>query len=182
MVVLLFEAADLIGCNAPSLMGAVRPPVDSERNGAHVASVVPFRCACLPSVCAEELLWKEGSSECKTQGGTCTSPPPPLVQPLLLGRCRIHAPPLPPLTAFVSGVRACHASHQGKGEGTAFTITSLLSLSSFGCCGRCKLPRLHVEFAPLSSIYLHLCTQRHKRTFLHTCTVPNFAARMPYLP
>lgn len=112
---------------------------------------------------------------------SCTAIVAAWLKPLLFGRCRIHAPPRT-FNIICKRSLACRVSHQGKGEGTAFTITFLLSLflSSFGRCGRCRLPRLRIEFAPppffFSPIYIHLCTQQHAYTFLHICTLPQFCS------
>lgn len=160
-------------------MGAVRPPVDSEKNGAHVASVVPFRCACLPSLRAEELLWEQGSSERKAQGGTCTSllllyshcrgmVEAIVVRPLSYSRTPPPPPPRPPLTTFVSGVRpVTHLIRERRGDSIHHHFPSL-SLSSFGCCGRCRLPRLHVEFAPFLP-FIFICA--HSGTDAPFCTL-----------
>lgn len=118
---------------------------------------------------------------------SCTAIVAAWLKPLLFGRCRIHAPPRT-FNIICKRSLACRVSHQGKGEGTAFTITFLLSLflSSFGRCGRCRLPRLRIEFAPPPFFFLpftFICA--HSSTHTPSCTFapcPNFAVRMPSLP
>lgn len=171
-----FEAAGLTGCNTLPRGCRARPcppsPSGQQRNGTHIASVVPFCCACLPSVRAEEL-WKRGPSECVARGGACT-----LL--LLYSHCRgmVEATVVWPLSSYSRTPAtlnnickrsvACHASHQGKGEETAFTVTFLLSLFlqqsrkmqvATVSCRVCSPPPL--------SIYLRLRTQQHKHIFAH---------------
>lgn len=104
---------------------------------------------------------------------SCTAIVAAWLKPLLFGRCRIHAPPppppppRPPLT-FVSGVRpVTHLIRERRGDSIHHHFPSL-SLSSFGCCGRCRLPRLHVEFAPFLP-FIFICA--HSGTDAPFCTL-----------
>lgn len=116
---------------------------------------------------------------------SCTAIVAAWLKPLLFGRCRIHAPPSPTLSTLnniCKRSQASHASHQGKERGQhspslPFSLSLFLRLLR-----KMQVATVTCRVCSLSSIYLHLCTQRHGRTFLHTCTVPTFAVRMPYLP
>lgn len=118
---------------------------------------------------------------------SCTAIVAAWLKPLLFGRCRIHAPPPPsPTPSTLNNIckrsQASHASHQGKERGQhspslPFSLSLFLRLLR-----KMQVATVTCRVCSLSSIYLHLCTQRHGRTFLHTCTVPTFAVRMPYLP
>lgn len=108
---------------------------------------------------------------------SCTAIVAAWLKPLLFGRCRIHAPPRT-FNIICKRSLACRVSHQGKGEGTAFTITFLLSLflSSFGRCGRCRLPRLRIEFAPPPFFFSHL------HSFVHTAARIHLLAHLHLAP
>lgn len=116
---------------------------------------------------------------------SCTAIVAAWLKPLLFGRCRIHAPPSPTLSTLnniCKRSQASHASHQGKERGQhspslPFSLSLFLRLLR-----KMQVATVTCRVCSLSSIYLHLCTQRHGRTFLHTCTVPTFAVRIPYLP
>lgn len=116
---------------------------------------------------------------------SCTAIVAAWLKPLLFGRCRIHAPPSPTpstLNNICKRSQASHASHQGKERGQhspslPFSLSLFLRLLR-----KMQVATVTCRVCSLSSIYLHLCTQRHGRTFLHTCTVPTFAVRIPYLP
>lgn len=106
---------------------------------------------------------------------SCTAIVAAWLKPLLFGRCRIHAPPPPPsptpstLNNICKRSQASHASHQGKERGQhSPSLPFSLSLSSFGCCGRCRLPRLHVEFAPFLP-FIFICA--HSGTDAPFCTL-----------
>lgn len=117
---------------------------------------------------------------------SCTAIVAAWLKPLLFGRCRIHAPPpppppRPPLTTFVSGVRpVTHLIRERRGDSIHHHFPSLSLFLRL--LRKMQVATVTCRVCSLSSIYLHLCTQRHGRTFLHTCTVPTFAVRMPYLP
>lgn len=187
-----FEAAGLTGCNTLPRGCRARPllpplPRVDSKETAHTSHLwcrfaAPAYLRCVPRNCGNEAPRSASHEEARAPFSSCTAIVAAWWKPLLFGRCRrIHAPP-PPLTTFVSGVWPVMHLIRGK-ERRQHSPSLPFCPSSFSSRGRCRLPRLRVEFAPLPPFpFIFVCAHSGTNTFLHTCTLPSFAVRMPYLP
>lgn len=123
---------------------------------------------CVPRNCGNEAPRSASHEEARAPFSSCTAIVAAWWKPLLFGRCRrIHAPP-PPLTTFVSGVWPVMHLIRGK-ERRQHSPSLSFCPSSFSSRGRCRLPRLRVEFAPLPPFHLSsfVHTAAHTHIFAH---------------